>query len=91
MQSLERLGLDDDVIHEGRHSLVEGIPKDVVDHTLECRWSIAESEWHDSVFEEAISAMKCHFPLVSLLDSDEVVTILEVELIEVFRASNSFL
>ena len=51
MKSFEGLGPDYDVIHEGRHSLVEGIPKDVVDHTLECHWCIAESEWHDSVFE----------------------------------------
>ena len=85
------LGTDDDVIHEGRHSLVEGIPKDVVDHTQECRGCIAESERHDSVFEKAVSATERCFPFVSLLDSDEMVAVLEVNFVEVFRSSNSFL
>ena len=63
----------------------------MIDHTLECRWYIAESEWHDSVFEKAISATKCRFPFVSLLDLDKVVAVLEVDFVEVFRSSNSFL
>ena len=71
--------------------MVEGIPKDVVDHTLECCRGIAESEWHDSVFEKAISATKRRLPLVSFLDSDEVVAVLEVYFVEVFCTSNSFL
>ena len=91
MQSFERLGPYNDVIHEGRHSLVEGIPKDVVDHTLECRWCIAESEWHDSVFEEAVSATERRFPFVSFLDPDEMVAVLEVDFVQVFRSSNSVL
>ena len=71
--------------------MVVGIPKDVVDHTLESHGCIAESERHDSIFEEAVSATKCCFPLVSLLDSDVVLAVLEVDCIEVFRVSNSFL
>ena len=90
MYSFERLGPDDDVIHEGRHSLVEGIPKDVVDYTLECRWRIAESERHDSVLENAVSATERRLPFVSFLDSDEAVAILQIDFLEVFRSSNSF-
>ena len=71
--------------------MVEGIPKDVVDHTLECRRSIAESEWHNSVFEKAISATKSRLPLVSLFDPDEVVAVLKVYFVEIFCTSNSFL
>ena len=67
----------------------EGIPKDVDDHTLEDRGGIAESERHDSVFEKALSAMERCFPFVSLFDADELVIVLEVDLVEVFRASNS--
>ena len=89
MYSFERLGPDDDVVHEGRHSLVKGIPKDVVDHTLESCWYIAESGCHDSVFEKAISVTECRLPFVSLLYPDEVVAVLEVDFIEVFRSSNS--
>ena len=36
-------------------------------------------------------ATERRLPFVSLLDSDEVVAVLEVHLVEVFRASNSFL
>ena len=91
MKSFERFGPDDDVVHEGRHSLVEGIPEDVVDHTLECRGSIAESERHDSVFEKAVSATESRLPFVSFLDADEVVAVLEVDFVEIFRSSNSLL
>ena len=70
--------------------MVESIPKDVVDHTLECRGSIAESERHDNVFETAVSATERCLPFVSLLDSDEVVAVLEVDFVEVFRTSDSF-
>ena len=71
--------------------MVEGIPKDVVDHTLESCGCIAESERHDSIFEKAVSATERCLPLVSLLNSDEVVAVLEVDFVEVFRTSNSFL
>ena len=71
--------------------MVEGIPKDVVDHTLESRGCIAESDRHDSVFEEAVSATERCLPFVSLLDSDEVVAVFEVDFVEVFRTSDSFL
>ena len=85
------MGPNDDVIHEGQHSFVVGIPKDVVDHTLESRGCIAESEWHDSVFEKAILAAERRLSFVSLFDSDEVVAVLEVNFIEVFSFLNSFL
>ena len=71
--------------------MVKGVPVDVVDHTLEYHWCITESEWHDCVFESAMWATKCSFPFVSILDSDEVVALLEGDLVEVFHASNSFL
>ena len=86
-----RLGPDDDVVHEGRHSLVTGILKVVVNHTLECRRCIAESQRHDSVFEMAVSATECCLPYVSFLDSDEMVAVFVVNFIEVFPSSNSFL
>ena len=63
----------------------------MVDHTLESRGSIAESERHDSVFEKAVSATERRLPFVSLLDSDEVVAVLEVYFVEEFCTSNSFL
>ena len=63
----------------------------MVVHTLKCRWCIAESEWYDSVFEKAISATECGFPFVPFLDADEVVSVLEVDFIEEFLPSNSFL
>ena len=71
--------------------MVEGIPKDVIDHTLECCRCIAESDRHDSVFEKAVSAMKSRLPFVPWLDPNEMVAVLEIDFIEVFRFSNSFL
>ena len=71
--------------------MFEGIPQDVVDYTLESRGCIAESEWHDSAFEEAVSATELRFPFVPFLDPDEMVAVLEVDFVEVFRSSNSFL
>ena len=35
--------------------------------------------------------MKCGFPFVPLFDSDEVVAVLEVNFVEVFRSLNCFL
>ena len=63
----------------------------MVDHTLECPWCIAESEQHAGVFEEAVLATEHSLPFVSFLDSDEVVAVLEVNFVEVFCTSNSFL
>ena len=63
----------------------------MINHTLECRGSIAESEQHDSVFEKALSATERRFPFVSFLDSDEAVAMLEVDFVEEFRSLNSFL
>ena len=71
--------------------MVEGIPKYVVDHTLESRRGIAESERHDSVFEKAISAIERRLPFVPFLDPDEGVAVLEVYFVEEFCTSNSFL
>ena len=68
-----------------------GIPKDVVDHTLECGGYVAQSKWHDSIFEEAISVTNSCIPFLSFLDSDEVVAVLEFDFVEVFHASNSVL
>ena len=71
--------------------MVEGIPEDVVHYTLESCRGIAESELHDSVFEESVSATESRLPFVSFLDPDEVVAVLEVYFVEVFCTSNSFL
>ena len=71
--------------------MVEGIPEDVVDHTLECGGCITESKRYDSVFEKAVSATERRLPFVSFLNPDEVVAVLEVDLVEVFGSSNSFL
>ena len=62
----------------------------MVDHTLECRRCIADSERPDSVFEKAVLATERWLPFVSLLDVDEVVAVLEVDFVEIFRASNTF-
>ena len=91
MQFVMYLGPDDNVLDKSGHSLVDTHPQDVIDHTLEYYRCIAESEWHDSIFEEAISALECHLTVVFLLDSDEVVFVLRVDFVEEFRTANSFL
>ena len=70
--------------------MVRGIPQHMVNYSLECRRSIAKSERHDSIFEKAVSATERRLPFISLLDSDEVVAILQVDFVDEFRSSNSF-
>ena len=56
-----------DVVHK---AIVHwsNIPKDMVDHSLECGGRVGQTEGHNGVFEQAIAAAKCHFPFVPFLE-----------------------
>ncbi len=57
-----------------------GISEDIIHHSLKCRWGVGESEVHHRGFEESVPCFKCCFSLVSLFDTDVVVSPPNVQL-----------
>ena len=67
-------GEDQDVIHVNHHPpFIDHVTKEIVHHSLEGRGGVAESEEHDSGFEQAMGTFECSFPLVTFLDAHVVV------------------
>ena len=83
--------MGDHNIDKGDDSLILHVPEYVVDHALEGCRGIDKAEGHDCIFEQPVSASEGGLPFVTLLNSDEVVTVLEVDFCEPIRSSNAFL
>src|SRR5258705_4457977 len=62
-------GVDKDVIHVAYDfTTVDELTKDVIHHCLEHHRGVAQSEEHDSWFEQASVSLECGLPLIALLD-----------------------
>src|SRR5258707_10523649 len=62
-------GVDEDVIHVAYDfTTVNELTKDVIHHCLEYHRGVAQSEEHDSWFEQASVSPECGLPLITLLD-----------------------
>ena len=66
--------VDQDVINVDNDADIKEGLQDVLDQSLECCWSIGESEGHDFVLEMAIPGSKCGFLNVILVDLDLIVS-----------------
>src|SRR5258708_19141804 len=73
-------GVDEDVVHVAYDfATVDELTKDVIHHHLECCRGVAQSEEHDSWFEQALVSLECGLPLITLLDLHIVEPPAEVE------------
>src|SRR5258708_5179615 len=52
--------------------MVNELMKDVIHHCLECCRGVAQSEEHDSWFEQTSIGSECGLPLIALFDPDIV-------------------
>ena len=59
--------------------LSQHIGEDVIHECLKCRGGIAESEEHDSGFEESHGSNESSFPLILFPDADVVISPMNVE------------
>jgi len=74
-------GRDQYVIHVYHYfSGFDERSEDRVHHRLECAWGVCESKEHDAWFIEPQVHFKGPFPLISILDSNVVVSPMDVEL-----------
>ena len=75
------LGMDTKVIHVNFEPLFsDHVHKNMVHESLEGRWSITEAKEHHGQFIEAKRGDECCLPLVVFLDTDVVVTPMDIEL-----------
>src|SRR5258707_5641564 len=73
-------GVDKDVIHVAYDfTTINELMKDVIHHHLECHRGVAQSEEHDSWFEQASVSLECCLPLITLLDLHVVEPPVEVK------------
>ncbi len=73
-------GVDKDVIHVAYDfAMINELTKDVIHHHLEHHRGVAQSEEHDSWFEQASVSPECCLPLITLLDPHVVEPPAEVE------------
>ena len=71
------------VVHiDGHPSLCDLPMEDHVHHHLESGWRVGESKEHNCRFKESFRSKECHFPFVSFLNVDIVVSPAYVKLSE---------
>ena len=73
------VAVDEDVIEIDNDEDVQVGPERIIDEALEGGWGVGQAERHHEVFELAVPGTKCCFPLMPLCDSNEVVTVLEID------------
>ena len=69
-----------DLVHKGYCALVQHVSKDVVDHALERSVGVRQSEGHEKVFEEAVTATESGFPFIPFFYTDQVIAVFRVYL-----------
>ncbi len=75
--------VDGQVVHVNGHPSLCDLPmEDHVHHHLKGGWRVGESEEHNCRFEESFRSKECHFPFISFLNADVVVSPSYVELSE---------
>jgi hypothetical protein len=73
-------GVDGDVIHiDGEPSLSHFFAEYCVYHHLEGCWRVGEAEEHDGGFKKSFWGEECGLPFVSILDTDIIVSLSDVE------------
>ena len=59
-------------------SYVKEVREYIIHESLECRWRISESKWHDHPFKGPITGMESCLPFVTFYDADQMVRMTEV-------------
>jgi hypothetical protein len=78
-----RFGMDGDVVHIYREpSLGHLSPEYRVHHHLKGGWRVGETEEHDCGFEKPLWSKEGSFPLITVFDTDIVVSPPDIELSE---------
>ncbi len=80
------LGINQDVIEEYNHELVQVVMEDVVSHRHKGSRGVGKAKWHNKVFKVAISCTEGGLVDVTLGNANLVVAGTEVNLGEVFGA-----
>jgi hypothetical protein len=76
-----------DVIEIDRdNSLYNKVLEDLIHHSLECHWTIGETKVHYQGLKEALVGVEWHLPLVTLSDTDIIVSLVHIELGEIVCA-----
>ena len=73
------VGADEDVIEVHQYTNIKQVAEDVIHEALENGRCIGESERHYMPFKGAVASLESHLPFVTLLDSDQMVGVLEVD------------
>ena len=74
-----RVGVDEYVVYIHQYTNIEQVTEDVIHEALESGRCVGESKRHYAPFEGAIASPESHLPFVALLDSDQMVSVLEVD------------
>ena len=73
------VGVDEDVIQVHQYTNIEQVTKNIIHEVLESGRCIGESERHYMPFKGAVASLESCLPFVTLLDSDQMVGMLEVD------------
>ena len=73
-----RVRIDEDVIQVYQHAYIEQVTEDVIHKMLKSSRRICKSKRHDTPFKRAIAGMESGFPFITLMDTDQVVCMTEV-------------
>ena len=75
---------DEDVVQVNNDkAIINEVAKDFLPDSLENSWGIAETKCYDEGFVEAKFGFEGHFPFISFLDANIIVSPLNVEFCEV--------
>ena len=72
------IGVDEDVIEVDDHMNIQEVTKNVIHKSLEGRWSIGQSEWHNKPFKGTIAGVECGLPFVTFRNADKIIGIAEI-------------
>ena len=77
-------GGGEEVVHiDDEPSFSDHVSKRVIHEPLKCSWRVAEAKECDHWFEESFVGDEGCFPLVSILDTNIVIPLMNIELSEV--------
>ena len=73
-----RVRVDENVVEVHQYTNIEQVAKDVIHEALESGRCVGESERHYVPFKGAVTSPESHVPFITLLDSDQMVGVPEV-------------
>lgn len=76
---LQRVGVDEDVIKVNKDKVVEHVTEDVINQVLQYSRGVGKAERHDKILEVSQRGAEGSFPFVPFVDSDEVISVTEVQ------------